>query len=415
MKTYWLFCLVTVLALSSVNLYAYTQSWYALQLTGEKLGVGLTWTLFFVPGVVLMPALQRSLNRWDGRQLLMASQAAQALVFGIFACTLSLHPSIWQIYLLALMFGVTFAPFYPVTYIILKNALPEQKAVRYSNFFEIMVQVAGVLAAFLANALLAKLGFITILGIAAAFSVLAVVVLSFMQWNATSTTSPKETSEPVQKGTGNILRFLIPKTGYAPNTDSRVLAFGFIHQLPQNLILVSNVPLVLYVYEIMKKGPLEYAALDAIYGVVAMAASLLWAKFSRASAEPKQLAIHAVLSGVGLWVLAIAHADGIMPYAIYTVLSFFMVSSKIQSRAIVVKNMSEDALTQFTPVYQFWGNTLLMVMFALITQLSSVTDIRTTYLVLGSFSVIFAVATTVAFNGKNAAVSMPKSAAIANE
>lgn len=89
-------------------------AWLTLQLTGSGLALGTVLTVAAVPRVVFMLVGGALSDRMSPRTLMLASNAIRAVVVGIVAAlVLTGNAQLWQLYILAGIFGVVDAFFYP--------------------------------------------------------------------------------------------------------------------------------------------------------------------------------------------------------------------------------------------------------------------------------------------------------------
>src|SRR5215471_8302477 len=84
-----------------------SQAWLVLQLTNSPFKLGLLGTLQFGPILLLSPLAGVVADRWSGRRLLIATQAALAAQAGTIALLVATgRARYWQIALLALVTGL---------------------------------------------------------------------------------------------------------------------------------------------------------------------------------------------------------------------------------------------------------------------------------------------------------------------
>ena len=68
---YWLYFIAMIISLIGIDLFVYTQGWYMLSLTGSKLAVGLSWSIFFTPSLFFMPVIGRLLDSHYVKKILV--------------------------------------------------------------------------------------------------------------------------------------------------------------------------------------------------------------------------------------------------------------------------------------------------------------------------------------------------------
>src|ERR1044071_5447667 len=89
-------------------------AWLALQLTGSGLALGTVLMVAAIPRAVFMLLGGALSDRFSPRSLMLASNALRGVVVGIVATlVLSGNAQLWQLYVLAAIFGVVDAFFHP--------------------------------------------------------------------------------------------------------------------------------------------------------------------------------------------------------------------------------------------------------------------------------------------------------------
>lgn len=89
-------------------------AWLALQLTGSGLALGTVLTVAAIPRAVLVLVGGAYSDRLSPRSLMLVSNAIRAVVVGVLAgLVLSGHAQLWQLYVLAVIFGIFDAFFWP--------------------------------------------------------------------------------------------------------------------------------------------------------------------------------------------------------------------------------------------------------------------------------------------------------------
>jgi MFS family permease len=101
-------------------------AWLTLQLTGSGLALGSVLMVAAIPRAVFMLLGGALSDRWSPRSLMLWSNAIRAIVVGILAVlVLTGRAELWQLYLMAGMFGVVDALFYPAMSAILPMLVDE--------------------------------------------------------------------------------------------------------------------------------------------------------------------------------------------------------------------------------------------------------------------------------------------------
>ena len=96
------------------NFHFVALAWLTLQLTGSGLALGSVLMVAAVPRVIFMLVGGALSDRFSPRSVMLYSNALRAVVVGIIAAlVLTNHAALWQLYIMAGIFGVVDALFYP--------------------------------------------------------------------------------------------------------------------------------------------------------------------------------------------------------------------------------------------------------------------------------------------------------------
>lgn len=388
MKNYWLYFVASLASLIGSNYFIFTHGWYLLQLTGEKASVGVTWSLFFLPSLLLLPIIGRLLDSRRLKQVLLGFELGKMLVFAVFVPLLLAHPSKALVFALAAIYGVMFAPYYSSVYVMLKRLVPPNEQTRYSHYFETSLQISNIVALFSSGFLFQSLGFLKLLTLSIGF-----ILLGFLGMTRLKFEEPETISSPRSLLSAyNDFWAVFKKMGTEKSLSLQQMIFGIIHQMPQSVILVSNVALILYVHEVMKKGPREFGIIDAVFGFSALLISLLWARWHRLSERKAVYLGVSILAGIFLIAMCWIPNTGLWLYAAIAVYALFLVSSKIIARAAVVRMISREQMGLFSGAFQASGYVILMLLFGLVSLLSRSSSPTVLFMVLGGAMVVYGVA-----------------------
>jgi MFS family permease len=101
-------------------------AWLTLQLTGSGLALGSVLMVAAIPRAIFMLLGGALSDRWSPRSLMLWSNAIRAVLVGVLATlVLTGRAELWQLYLMAGMFGVVDALFYPAISAILPMLVDE--------------------------------------------------------------------------------------------------------------------------------------------------------------------------------------------------------------------------------------------------------------------------------------------------
>jgi len=381
-QDFWKFFWSTVCSIIGMDIYLFTHGWYILQLGGNKLAIGTSWAMFFLPSILMLPACSRLLRDHSVRKVQLGFEIAKALMLWVAIAWLTLRPSVWSLYTLSICFGLLFAPFYPATYALLKGLFNDERVVRYSNLFEVSLQLSGAGSLLVSGIIYEKIGFVSIVWVAA-ISVSASCV--FLYSMSERKTAPKKAHETWLQT--YLWFFKAPEPGVVRD---RRFWLGLIHQVPQSVVLLSNIPLVVYVSQKMGAGPKLYGYLDSLYAVVGLTTSLIW---SKANTRP--------LHAQGLWFWALAGATSFTCLAVFPapvalaaffigLLSGTMTSIKLASRSTYIRLCSQEFITRYTPTFQLFSNLALIVGCFAMGGLMQTWSVDAANICLASVMIVFA-------------------------
>jgi MFS family permease len=131
-------------------------AWLTLQLTASGLALGTVLTVAAVPRVVFMLVGGALSDRMSPRTLMLASNAIRAVVVGVVAAlVLTGNAQLWQLYILAGIFGVVDAFFYPALNTIVPMLVRESLLSPANAMIQATQQLAGLIGPALAGVVIA--------------------------------------------------------------------------------------------------------------------------------------------------------------------------------------------------------------------------------------------------------------------
>jgi len=268
-----------ILSISGIGFFLYTQGWFILNLKGSSLSVGLAWSIFFTPSIFVLPIFGKLLNSVYSKKTIVYSEFLKAFLMIVFIPIIYIWPNIYLVYLLSSLMGILFAIFIPSLFVILKNVFNDLKTVKYSHLLEISIQIGSTVSIFLSGYIYSAAGFELTLFIGGILTICSAILLMMIPINIQGKLEPihifKEYKEYVEFTLKSIFR-----------NDKKCginHLFGILHQFPQNIILILNIPLIIYVDQAMKKSSFQYGIIDASIGLVAMFCGLFWSRHFRMS------------------------------------------------------------------------------------------------------------------------------------
>lgn len=383
-QPFWLYFVAVLFSMTGVNLFIYSQGWYILDISSSKLSVGLSWSLFFTPGFLIFPILGKMLDSHYLPKLLIGFEFARATALILFITLLYYRPSLYLVYLMSAVIGLLFSVFYPSTYVVLKKIVPAEKMTQFSHLFELAIQISSSASILMAGFLYNKLGFFILMLIASVLLILAGLLVMQLRFASNGHSEKIEFLREYK----NFFTLVI-HSGRNRLIEPRKHLFGIFHLFPQNIIMALNIPLLLYVYETMSKGPVEYGILDALFGFAAMFASLFWAKYYIIGQKRLLLILMPLFSAITFVWIGAASAFGYLPYVLFFVLALFLMSTKIQCRASALNMIPKDAVGQLSCLYQTVSYITTLILAFLLSYLCQYTEINTIFFLLAGLLFLF--------------------------
>jgi MFS family permease len=131
-------------------------TWLALQLTGSGLALGTVLMTAAIPRAVFMLVGGAFSDRFSPRDLMLASNAIRAVVVGVLAAlVLSGRAELWHLYVLAGIFGVVDAFFYPALNTIVPMLVPQRQLSPANALVQGAQQITGLIGPALAGVMIA--------------------------------------------------------------------------------------------------------------------------------------------------------------------------------------------------------------------------------------------------------------------
>ena len=131
-------------------------AWLTLQLTGSGLALGSVLMVAAIPRAVFMLLGGALSDRWSPRSLMLWSNAIRAVLVGIVAfLVVTEQAQLWQLYVMAGIFGVVDALFYPAMSAILPMLVDEETLPPANALMQGSQQFAGLIGPALAGVVVA--------------------------------------------------------------------------------------------------------------------------------------------------------------------------------------------------------------------------------------------------------------------
>jgi MFS family permease len=202
-------------------------AWLTLQLTGSGVALGTVLMTAAVPRAIFMLIGGAMSDRFSPRSLMLTSNALRAVVVAVVASlVLTGNAQLWQLYVLAGIFGVVDAFFYPALNTIVPMLVSDRQLSPANALVQVMQQVSGLIGPALAGVLVAAVNTGPAFAIDAASFALATLTLLAVRGGRRA--APPTTGEGMEQA---------PKEGLLANIGSG-LAYAWRDPAVRSLILL---------------------------------------------------------------------------------------------------------------------------------------------------------------------------------
>lgn len=385
-KPFWIYFFAVMFSLMGINLFVYTHGWYIMDISGSKLSVGLAWSIFFTPGIFLLPIIGKMLDSAYIKTMLIRFEFSRALILLIFIPILYFVPKVYVVYLMDALFGFAFSSFYPSIYVVIKRLVPQERILKYSHMIEVSIQIASSISVILAGFLYEKWGFFSIILLGGLLIILSGFMIRSLNIKADANIEKLSIVDEYRlffKLLKEIFRF--------SSNEKKIYLFGMFHQFPQNIIMASNILLMLYVYETMIKGPVEYGILDTSIGIASLLTGIFWSKYYKYSQIKLLVWLMPLFASFALVIIGMVQPIGIVPYILFYIWGTFMTSTKVQCRAAVLKTTSQETMGRLTSLYQTISYVITLILAFTISFLCKYMYVQSIFLLLAVLMFIFSI------------------------
>jgi MFS family permease len=134
-------------------------AWLVLEMTGSGLALGTVLTAAAIPRVILMLLGGAMADRIEPKMLIFRSNALRALVVGVVAALIiSGRVEVWQLVVMAVVFGAVDAFFYPAVSTFLPLLVPSERLAAANGLFQATSQLIGLVGPAVAGITVALIG-----------------------------------------------------------------------------------------------------------------------------------------------------------------------------------------------------------------------------------------------------------------
>lgn len=186
-------------------------AWLTLQLTGSGLALGSVLMVAAIPRAVFMLLGGALSDRWSPRSLMLYSNAIRAVLVGILAAlVVSGNAALWQLFVVAGIFGVVDALFYPAISAILPMLVDDADLPPANALIQGSQQLAGLIGPVLAGVVVALVNTGPAFVVDAVSFAVATVALVFIVGGR----RPAREQEAADAGAGSVFASIRAGFGY---------------------------------------------------------------------------------------------------------------------------------------------------------------------------------------------------------
>jgi len=157
-------------------------TWLTLQITGSGLALGTVLMLAAIPRAALMLIGGAVTDRMSPRVIMLISNAARAILVAVLTALIVLRgAALWNLYLVALLFGTFDAFFYPAFQSFVPRLVADDELERANSLIQGTSQLSVLVGPGIAGVLIASTGTAAAFGIDAATFVFAAITVWMMR------------------------------------------------------------------------------------------------------------------------------------------------------------------------------------------------------------------------------------------
>lgn len=246
--------------------------WFVLSVTGSEFALGTTLTFASIPRIVFMLFGGVVADRIDRKLILVTSLLVRALILGGFVGVLfGMHgrPALWLVNVLAVMFGVIDAFYYPANISVVPSAVPAQVLDRANSLVQTVQQMSTVLGPLLAAGLLWMHLYQGMFGTIAIIFAISAIVLSLLRLRTGG-----EEAQPKDRGMSSIWTDI--RDGIQFVVHVRILVLVMVIALGINLLFMGpiNIGVPVFVKSMGWSGS-TYGGYESGFGAGTVAGGVL--------------------------------------------------------------------------------------------------------------------------------------------
>jgi MFS family permease len=275
-------------------------AWLTLQLTGSGVALGTVLMAAAIPRAVFMLVGGAMSDRISPRSLMLVSNAIRGVVVAVIAVlVLTGHAQLWQLYGLAVIFGVVDAFFHPALNTIVPMLVSEKQLSPANALVQIIQELSGLIGPALAGVLVAAVNTGPAFAIdAASFAVATMTLLMVRGGRRTAPTAAGQGANP--EPSAGLLANIGSGLAYAwrdPAVRSLILLVAAINFAFTGPLLVGLPYLANTRFE---GGAAAFGIIISAYGAGALAGALLAGSLHKVPRLGLIILLTAAAMGIGL-------------------------------------------------------------------------------------------------------------------
>jgi len=283
-------------------------AWLTLQLTGSGVALGTVLMAAAIPRAVFMLVGGAMSDRISPRSLMLASNAIRGVVVAVIAVlVLTGHAQLWQLYGLAVIFGVVDAFFHPALNTIVPMLVSERQLPPANALVQIIQQLSGLIGPALAGVLVAAVNTGPAFAFdAASFAVATVTLLMVRGGRRTAPTAATAGQRANREPSAGLLANIGSGLAYAwrdPAVRSLILLVAALNFAFTGPLLVGLPYVATTRFE---GGAAAFGIIISAYGAGALAGALLAGSLRQVPRLGLITLVTAAAMGVGLALVGIA-------------------------------------------------------------------------------------------------------------
>ncbi len=358
------------------NILLMTVLWFIFKLTGSPLSLSGIIAVSILPTIIFAPLAGTVVDRWDRRRiaLILILLNTAIVLCGVLFCRLNLF-GIALLFTVCIMISINNVFFNLAVIALLPEIVPEGGLVTANALVGSSLQTGRIIGSGLAGFILEYFSIEGVLLIDAGTYIFAALCLFFML--RFPLVSSKKTAVKIRMEPWKDFITCVRYVKATPVISGIAIIF-LLPQLTEYLLSVLQVP---YVAEVLKQGPSALGMIDAVFGMGAIAGSLIIVSLTRFWGEHVFFWIGPIGMAIGYLLFALAgRLFEVIPASFLVGLSGS--ATYIFSMTSIQRQVNNHFLGRFLSFLE-WSNSILTLSLVLgIGLLIKIYHIRASFLII---------------------------------